>query len=399
MKPRIKIENFGPLKDIEIEINNLIILTGEQASGKSTLAKCIYFFKSIPDEILNALINNRKKNISGFSIDLIDKFKKIWISQYYSNQTYIKYDYLNNKTIEIQFVNGEPVLIFSDELTKSLHKLLNEIDFSNFETQLKLNYEELDSFITSRLAEIFEVEHECVYIPAGRSTLLKINQKDNEESNYTNDYFLNLFTQRIKANKEYLSGEIIENDFSRNANNKLQKIIKSVLSFDKESVYLKVFGNEVELPLSHLSSGQEEVIWLSSILKQYMIELKSRFLVIEEPETNLYPKAQKEIVEIIALFINANKTKHQVVITTHSPYILAVMNNLFLAQSKNKSEIIRDVISEKLWLDIWGTSAYLLKNGEAHNCVDIEYNSINIESVDAVAEEINNLFYKVVEVD
>ncbi len=53
MKQEIEIKNFGPLKEVQIEINNLLILTGEQASGKSTLAKCIYFFKYIPEEILN----------------------------------------------------------------------------------------------------------------------------------------------------------------------------------------------------------------------------------------------------------------------------------------------------------------------------------------------------------
>jgi len=50
---KIVIKNFGAIPDAEIEIKNILILIGEQASGKSTIAKLIYFFKSIRDELFN----------------------------------------------------------------------------------------------------------------------------------------------------------------------------------------------------------------------------------------------------------------------------------------------------------------------------------------------------------
>ena len=42
-----KIFRLGPIKDCEVDISNFMILTGPQASGKSTLAKSIFFFKNI----------------------------------------------------------------------------------------------------------------------------------------------------------------------------------------------------------------------------------------------------------------------------------------------------------------------------------------------------------------
>ena len=45
----IEINNFGPVKNARIELHRLTVLIGEQASGKSTIAKLIYFFKSISD--------------------------------------------------------------------------------------------------------------------------------------------------------------------------------------------------------------------------------------------------------------------------------------------------------------------------------------------------------------
>ena len=41
---RIEIQNFGPIKEASIEIPKFLLLIGEQASGKSTVAKLIYFF-------------------------------------------------------------------------------------------------------------------------------------------------------------------------------------------------------------------------------------------------------------------------------------------------------------------------------------------------------------------
>ncbi|MEM7657450.1 MAG: AAA family ATPase, partial [Bacteroidota bacterium] len=43
---KIIVRNFGPIREAEVEIKPLTVLIGEQASGKSTIAKLVYFFKS-----------------------------------------------------------------------------------------------------------------------------------------------------------------------------------------------------------------------------------------------------------------------------------------------------------------------------------------------------------------
>ena len=42
---RLCVRDFGPIQSCDIEIPRLTVMTGPQASGKSTLAKLIYFFK------------------------------------------------------------------------------------------------------------------------------------------------------------------------------------------------------------------------------------------------------------------------------------------------------------------------------------------------------------------
>ena len=52
---RIEVKNFGPLKDITLDIKDYMVFIGPQASGKSTLAKLIYFFLKL-EEIIRKLI-------------------------------------------------------------------------------------------------------------------------------------------------------------------------------------------------------------------------------------------------------------------------------------------------------------------------------------------------------
>lgn len=42
---RLHVRDFGPIESCDVEIQRLTVMTGPQASGKSTLAKLIYFFK------------------------------------------------------------------------------------------------------------------------------------------------------------------------------------------------------------------------------------------------------------------------------------------------------------------------------------------------------------------
>ena len=44
---KVIIKHLGPIKELEMEIKDFNLLIGEQATGKSTVAKAIYFFRSI----------------------------------------------------------------------------------------------------------------------------------------------------------------------------------------------------------------------------------------------------------------------------------------------------------------------------------------------------------------
>jgi len=66
--------------------------------------------------------------------------------------------------------------------------------------------------------------------------------------------------------------------------------------------------------------------------------------IIEEPEQNLFPSTQKDLLFSLLADINHGKS-HRMVITTHSPYILYALNNSMLAYLV-KDSVIEGIRSE-----------------------------------------------------
>ena len=55
MHQRLTIYKFGPLTEVELELKDILIFIGSQASGKSTVSKAIFFFKSLRDDLTSYL--------------------------------------------------------------------------------------------------------------------------------------------------------------------------------------------------------------------------------------------------------------------------------------------------------------------------------------------------------
>ena len=58
---KIVIRNFRQISQAELEVKDFLFLIGEQASGKSTIAKLIYFFKSLKQDYFNLLYDSHKQ--------------------------------------------------------------------------------------------------------------------------------------------------------------------------------------------------------------------------------------------------------------------------------------------------------------------------------------------------
>ena len=122
--------------------------------------------------------------------------------------------------------------------------------------------------------------------------------------------------------------------------------------------------------LANTSSGQQEVIRIIQDIFVCILERSKMLRIVEEPEAHLFPVAQKSLIELLALMVNQNDD-NQLIITTHSPYVLTVFNNLLFAQrvvDKNPSAEaeVAELIPKEFWLKAKDFSAYSLNNSSIH---------------------------------
>lgn len=195
-------------------------------------------------------------------------------------------------------------------------------------------------------------------------------------------------TNTKKANKHFYA--LVEANIA--------KILKSSYKFDNFGE--KIVFKDSYVHLSNASSGQQESIRILQDLCLLVLWETTFLRVFEEPEAHLFPMAQKHMIELLALVGNQNK-ENQIIITTHSPYVLSVFNNLLFAKraaDKNpdiKNEIV-EVIPSEYWVDAQSVSVYALGKDENGNyCTSILDNKTGLISqnyLDTISEELGSEF-------
>ncbi|MGN1354134.1 MAG: hypothetical protein ACI4V2_04410 [Alloprevotella sp.] len=115
-------------------------------------------------------------------------------------------------------------------------------------------------------------------------------------------------------------------------------------------------------------------------------------LFIEEPEQNLFPESQHELVLALVRALvrtnQANQTSSTITLTSHSPYILTAINMLlYLAQAGQKSPESLTDAERELLLPVEAFTAYRVgKDGNISSIIDPESRLISGDYLDAVSE-------------
>ncbi|MBJ7296325.1 MAG: AAA family ATPase, partial [Dolichospermum sp.] len=262
----------------------------------------------------------------------------------------------------------------------------------------------------SRIDQIFEETHSPVFIPPARSLMPTLTkQLQDIKKPDTLDYFTKSFLERINLSKTYFTDDI--NTLIQNQNitinsdvdlldlitTLLKKILKGEYRFnadlDQERIY---FNNNQYVELQYASSGQQESVWILLLILRYILDTTSVFMVFEEPESHLYPESQSDIVELIGLL--ANVYNNQIIITTHSPYILSAFNNLLYAYQVGKNKIgdekeaVESIVNSKSWIDPNRISAYFISENGYESIIDEKLKLIQAEKIDSASSIINDKF-------
>ena len=421
---RIIINKLGPIKHCELNINDFMVFTGPQASGKSTIAKSIFFFKNIKNLLLMQInkrffgssdimeLSTKNRLLKEIRSSFLQTFGTTWcmdsdmsIEYYYTDTVYIKIC-LKNDPIA-------PNYIWVD-LSKKLIEFLNSYD----ELQLDiLTHARNNGNIKKGIDDFFGDDAEVIYIPAGRSMMTLFSSQlmfmysvMNDDQKRSLDYCTQNYLERIMQLKPSFSDSVQSlikskmelTDAKINKENLQQcaELMKQILHGEYRNVdgeeRLQV-SEDRYVKINFASSGQQEAVWILNVVFYYLLNNKKSYFIIEEPESHLFPNAQKLITEFISLAKNGG---NKILLTTHSPYILGTINNLLYAnkilKKVDKNEL-KKIIDSSKWLDFEKVSGYYVEHGDIQSCLDEEFEAINNEIIDGASDEINTDYEKMVE--
>ena len=458
--PKLVVKNFINIREAEIDMDKtLVVFIGATASGKSVLAKLLYFFQELirdfrqyikhinayppepltpaaPDlsTVFRAQISYKFREFFGDLSDLTritanaDALKPFEITYHWTTDSTITLTIDDEKTLQIQL---PAVMNEVETLCSGLQEKLRafdkqqlssetteadpppQTDASSAEDAQESKTSERFFFILKMAIGISDITEklvgtyrESLFIPADRN--IAVNYPDalkrifyggiksdlhtrtatrprvnlhliarflekNEEflDTFSTQNFHNIFDEKAEAESDSMDKPMLEFLLR-----KISCILKSEHETIDEISESRLFSHptgENAAFLEKASTGQQNVIRMLQDMFMNVLYNEVIFRVIEEPEAHLHPTAQKHLMHIIALM--RNHIDSQIVLTTHSPYFLAVLKNLLtaghLSEKKQETAADMETFAPKLcWLNPNDVEVYHLKDGISHAIVE-----------------------------
>jgi hypothetical protein len=162
-----------------------------------------------------------------------------------------------------------------------------------------------------------------------------------------------------------------------------------------------VFHNDMDsVPLAASASGFQSAIPLHLSVENFAKEGNTNF-IIEEPELNLFPTSQKYLVGYLA--DKCTKGNNELLMTTHSPYVLSALNNLLFAYQvaqvlPERKDEIAEIIPESQWINPNDFSAYYIGEdaegtiGGIRSIFNKKTGLIGENELDSISEELGDEF-------
>lgn len=181
--------------------------------------------------------------------------------------------------------------------------------------------------------------------------------------------------------QQILSGNI---DFSQS-----ELDYTSQSSLAREILFQPLHGPKLEISIA--SSMVKELSPLVLYLRY--LARAGELLIIDEPEMNLHPEVQAKIIEFLAILANAGLN---ILITTHSPYVMDHLTNLIKAAEHEDTEDIRKEFylqRADAFIAKDRVAVYLVEDRQAKIAVD-EDGAIQWSTFGEVSDRISDIYFK-----
>ena len=390
MNERLIVKSFGTVKDLDILFKKVTLFIGDQGTGKSCVAKLFSMFKWT-----EKVLSQKKYKLSYF--EQYNRFKtKLCayhrIESFINENSYIKfegnlYDFLyengnfsvteKNHDIKgiskVMYVPAERSIV---SVAENKSKLLKELPdssetFSDEFVNAKKFFQSGYNLPFEGLRFEYDSLNDTGWIHGANYKVRLINASSGIQSSLP-----------MCIVSEYLSSKISDKEevkLSKEEKDKLEKRVAEIMQNEEYSDSIK------DMMIRQLS---------------YANRYDRLINIVEEPELNLFPRSQMEVLKSLVLN-NASSDENMLVFTTHSPYSLAIINTMIMgakAYANANEELrnrIKSILPVKYQINDDDIAAYRLSSSAAIYCQSVINPNTGLVSkneLDSASDHIMRVF-------
>lgn len=317
----LEIKNFRAIKEADIDLNEINALVGQNGSGKSSILRALNAFFNFDEEAADFKIGNHAYGPNTQSV------------------------------ISITFHGFN---------TKDLPDALSEAGETTI--RLKFRKRELWDYRSSsdwkpaptNIREIIRSNITFALIPIRRDYTVANDPMTGLLAEATEQWILN-HQQRDRHSPKI---EEIAEKLLRNALGGFERQLREIAPLDGpyryelsysekpdyrlllQSIELRAIEGGRPLPLSDCGSGTQSIAVFALLATIARLRQRTFLLGFEEPEQNLHPQAQKQLMKVLS------DSSLQVVFTTHSPTLVDQLDHESVILCKRSKTVQRGIVTE-----------------------------------------------------
>lgn len=401
---KLQIKNVGPIKNVDFELNKINILMGPQSSGKSTIAKIISFCQWAEKRYL--LDGKFEYNIN----EQLLEFHRLSENYFSENSLFVyESDFIKitykGKKLKKSFRKKQTSLIYKK--SKNIY-IPSERNFVSVIPNLS-KYKETNDNIMSFVYDWFTAKR--VFGNNNQLSILNLNIQFYNKTENDNDVLVLNNKKEILLREgssglqsiiplivliEYLTDYIYKKNISNSVEEKdslsdfIHKNISKILDLTR-------FKNLEDVNNIQLEEDELKKILLSYQKAKYLESYFNTNFIIEEPEQNLFPTTQRDLINYLFNKMN-DKRDHTLLLTTHSPYILYSINNCLMGYNV-KNEIEKEIQPDELknkesWINPDLVSIWQVYDGTLVSVKDLKTKTVTKHYFNEITKDIMDEYYE-----
>ena len=336
---RLRLRNLGPLSDVDIDLGRVNLIVGLQSSGKSCVLKTACYCSWVEKRIQLAQSDEEFRKGTSF-LDILTEYHKmkdyVWpdtFIEYESSFMMFSYDHMNQRFTfqwkshrwdfrrpKISYIPSDRNLVASiPQWSKLPLEYDNLLDFMNDWDNARKQSKQVDNLLDLGLSYRYDSlsSSDSIVLPNGKPIRLS-DSSSGVQSLVPLFVHLNyLFGKKAKKQNEYKQ-TYEQKEESKRLLKLLADHLKAREDYDEITQPMSVIHIDGMFFFFNAVQGSKK---FERMVLRYL-QTDHNELFLEEPEDNLFPPTQCQLVDWLLDKVSGSRKKEMLFVATHSPYVL-----------------------------------------------------------------------------